>query len=109
MTNSPVGQSLGQVLVEETIKTGADYIANTCPLCALAFYPYLRRYSFKVKDIAAIMNEAMGGKEYEDKLDKYWRCESIDELIEKPRENFEANGYTEEEMRQILPLIFSLT
>jgi Fe-S oxidoreductase len=108
MTNPPVGQKLGQILVEETIKIGADYIANTCPFCALAFYPYLRRYSFKVKDIATIINESMGGKEYEDKLEKYWHCESIDELIEKSRGNFEANGYKEEEMRQILPLIFAL-
>jgi Fe-S oxidoreductase len=57
MTNPPVGQSLGQILVEETIKTGADYIANTCPFCALAFYPYLRRYSFKVKGIADKINQ----------------------------------------------------
>lgn len=106
MTNPPVGQKLGQTLVEETIKIGADYIANTCPFCALAFYPYLRQYSFKVKDISSIINEAMGGREYEDKLVKYWRCESVDEIIEKSRENFEANGYTEEEMRHILPLLF---
>ena len=88
------------------IKTGSDYIANTCPFCALAFYPYLRRYSFKVKDISTIINESMGGREYEDKLEKYWRCKSVDEIIEKSRENFEANGYKEEEMRHILPLLF---
>ncbi|MBA7678781.1 Lactate utilization protein A [subsurface metagenome] len=109
MTNPPVGQKLGQILVEETLKTGADYIANTCPFCALAFYPYLGRYSFKMKDIATIINESMGGREYEDKLEEYWRCESIDDLIEKSRGNFEVNGYKEEEMRQILPLIFPLS
>ncbi len=106
MTNPPLGQKLGQIMVEETIKIGADYIANTCPFCALAFYPYLRRYSFKVKDISSIINESMGGKEYEDKLEKYWRCKSVDELIEKSRDNFEANGYKEEEMRHVLPLLF---
>jgi Fe-S oxidoreductase len=108
MTNPPVGQELGQTLVEETIKIGADYIANTCPFCAMAFYPYLRQYSFKVKDISSIINESMGGREYEDKLEKYWRCKSIDELIEKSRDNFEANGYKEEEMRHVLPLLFGL-
>jgi Fe-S oxidoreductase len=108
MTNPPLGQKLGQNLVEETIKIGADYIANTCPFCALAFYPYLRRYAFKMKDISSIINEAMGGKEYEDKLEKYWRCKSLDEIIEKSREYFEANGYKEEEMRQVLPILFGL-
>jgi hypothetical protein len=48
----------------------------------------------------------MGGREYEDKLDKYWKCDSVEELIEKSREYFEANGYTVEEMRKILPLLF---
>ena len=109
MTNPPMGQELGHILAEEIIKTGADYIANTCPFCGLAFYPYVRRYSFDVKDIATLINKAMGGREYEDKLKKYWSCKSIDEVIEKSRENFEENGYTEEEMRQILPLIFSLS
>jgi len=109
MTYPPMGQKLGQILVEETIKTGADYIANTCPFCALAFYPYLRQHSFKVKDISTIINEAMGGKEYEDKLEKYWRCKSVDEIIEKSRENFEANGYKEEEMRHVLPLLFGFS
>ena len=109
MTYPQLGQKLGQIMVEETIKTGADYIANTCPFCALAFYPYLRRYSFKLKDVAAIINESMGGKEYEDKLEKYWKCGSVDEIIEKSRENFEANGYREEEMRQVLPLLFGFS
>jgi hypothetical protein len=59
-----------------------------------------------VKDIAALINESMGGKEYEDKLEKCWQCGSLDELIEKTKENFEANGYPEEMMRQILPHIF---
>jgi len=108
MTYPPLGQKLGQIMVEETIKVGADYIASTCPFCALAFYPYLRRYPFKVKDIATIINEAMGGRQYEDKLEKYWRCESVDEIIAKSRDNFEANGYTEEEMKNILPLLFPL-
>jgi Fe-S oxidoreductase len=109
MTYPPMGQKLGQILVEETLKIGADYIANTCPFCALAFYPYLRQHSFKVKDIATIINEAMGGREYEDKLAKYWKCQSVDEIIEKSRENFEANGYKEEEMRHILPLLFGFS
>jgi Fe-S oxidoreductase len=107
MTYPPMGQKLGQILVEETVKVGADYVANSCPFCALAFYPYVRRYPFAVKDISTLVNETMGGREYEDKLEKYWKCKSVEEIIEKSRENFEANGYTEEEMRQILPLIFA--
>ena len=109
MTNPPIGQQLGHKLAEEIMKTGANYIANTCPFCGLAFYPYVRQSLCDVKDIATLINEATGGREYEDKLKTYWSCKSIDELIEKSRENFEENGYKEEEMRQILPLIFSFS
>ena len=52
------------------------------------------------------MNEAMGGREYENKLAEYWRCENLDHLLEKSRENFEANAFTEQEMRKVLPAIF---
>jgi hypothetical protein len=48
----------------------------------------------------------MGGREYEDKLQKLWDCNSVAEIIEISRENFTANGYTEEEMKNIIPLLF---
>ena len=109
MTNPPLGQQLGHILVEEILKTKSDYIANTCSFCRLAFYPYEKQYSFEVKDVATLVNEAMGGREYEDKLKTYWRCESVDEIIEKSRENFESKKYTVEEMRHILPMLFHLS
>jgi len=108
MTHPELGQKLGHTLVEEAGKTGADYLVDVCPFCQSALYPQIKGYSFGLKDIATIINEAMGGREYENKLEKFWKCESIDELIEKTRDNFEANGYTEEEMRQILPKLFRL-
>jgi Fe-S oxidoreductase len=104
-----MAQKLGQTLAEEIIKTKADYIVTTCPFCRLTFYPYARQYSFNVKDITTLINVSMGGREYEDKLDKYWRCDSVEELIKKSREYFEANGYTVEEMRKILPLLFPVS
>jgi hypothetical protein len=106
MTYPQMGHQLGEVLVEETMKFGADNTTDTCPACMFAFYMYSKKYPLNVKDIAILVNEAMGGKEYEDKLAKCWSCESLDELIELTRENFEANGYPEEMMRQILPHIF---
>ena len=60
-----------------------------------------------LEDVVSLVNEAMGGKKYEDKMATYWSCGSVDEIIERSRENFEANGYLEEEMRQILPMLFS--
>lgn len=107
LTNPQMAHQVGHVLVEETLKFGGDYTADTCPACMFAFYMYLKEYPLNVKDIAALLNESMGGKAYEDKLESCWRCESLDELIDKTRENFEANGYPEEMMRQILPHIFS--
>ena len=108
MTNPPLGQQVGKVLIDNISKTKADYIANTCSFCRMSFYPYEKEYSLDVKDIATLVDEAMGGKEYEDKMATYWRCESIDEIIGLSKENFEANGYSEEEMRHVLPMLFPL-
>jgi Fe-S oxidoreductase len=108
MTNPPLGQEVAKVLIDNIRKIEADYIANTCSFCRLAFYPYEKQYSFNVKDIATLVDEAMGGRDYEDKLKTYWSYESVDEIIEKSRENFEANGYKVEEMKHILPMIFHL-
>jgi Fe-S oxidoreductase len=106
LANPQMAREVGHVLVEETLKFGSDYTADTCPACMFAFYMYLKEYPLNVRDIAALINESIGGKEYEDKLESCWKCGSLDELIEKTRENFEANGYPEEMMRQILPHIF---
>jgi Fe-S oxidoreductase len=106
MTYPNIGNQVGRVLVEETIKIGGDKIADSCPGCMFAFYIYSKEFPLNVSDISLLINEAMGGKEYEDKLEKCWSCKSLDELIGLTRENFEANGYPEEVMRQILPHIF---
>jgi Fe-S oxidoreductase len=102
-----MGQRLGNSLVQEIIKVDAEYIATSCPFCRLTFYPYARQFSFTVKDIPTLVNLAMGGEEYEDKLESLWLCNSVDEIIAKSRDNFTANGYTEEEMRNIIPLLFT--
>jgi Fe-S oxidoreductase len=108
MTDPQLGQQVGKVLIDNIQKTKADYIANTCSFCRLTFYPYEKQYSLNVIDIATLVDESMGGTEYEDKMKTYWSCESVDEIIEKSKENFEANGYTVEEMRHVLPMLFPL-
>jgi predicted RND superfamily exporter protein len=75
----------------------------------MAFYPFTRQHSFDVKSIATLINESVGGREYEDKLKRYWSYESVEKIIEESKENFQANGYTEEEMKHILPLLFHLS
>ena len=105
-TYPPMAQKLGQALLEEIMGINADYITMTCPFCRLTFYPYARQHSLNISDIATLINESMGGRAYEDKLEEYWQCEKVEEIIEKSRENFEANGYREEEMRKILPMLF---
>lgn len=101
-----MGQRLGNSLVEEIVKIDADYIATTCPFCRLTFYPYARQYTFTVKDVPTLINSAMGGKEYEDKLEILWHCDSVNEIIAKSKDSFTANGYTEDEMRNVIPLLF---
>ncbi|MEM2465311.1 MAG: (Fe-S)-binding protein [Candidatus Bathyarchaeia archaeon] len=107
MTNPLLGRIYGQILVEEAAKSRADYLVSSCPFCRLNSYPHVRERSLTLKDAAELINEAIGGKVYEDKLETYWRCRSVEEIIEKSKENFKANGFTEEEMRKILPLLFA--
>jgi heterodisulfide reductase subunit D len=105
-----MGRVLGKTLIGEALKTGADYLTSVCHGCEETLYPYIRKYpSLVLKDIVTLINEAIGGREYEDKLDKYWRYESIDKIIETSRDIFEEHGFTEDEMKQILPSIFSFS
>lgn len=83
-------------------------MVSVYPFYELSLYPHLRGYSFGLRDIATLMNRFMGSIKYEDKPGKYWRYERLETLIEMTRENFEANGYTKEEMRQVLSLISPL-
>ena len=94
-------------LAEETIRTGADYLVNICQICRMTFYPSIRKYSFGLKDAPNLISESMGGRVYEDIWEKYGRCESVGEIIEKSKENFKANDLTEEEVRKTLTLFHS--
>jgi hypothetical protein len=46
-------------------------------------------------------------KVYEDRWLEYWKCKNDDEIIEASRKYFEANGFSEEEIRKALPFIRS--
>lgn len=117
MTYPEYGHIVGRrnllVLVKDAIKERADYIVSTCSFCRLSYYRYMRGFSSTleskpgIRGIASLINESMGGIEYEDKLGKYWNSGSIEEIIRESKEIFEENGFSEEEMRRFLPLIFS--
>lgn len=94
-------------LAEQTIKTGADYLVNLCQVCRMTFYPTIGKYSFGLKDVPSLINESMGGREYEDRWEEYGRCGSVDEVMEKSRENFEANGIAEKEVRKTVTHFYS--
>ena len=106
MTYPEIGLQLSQRLIETAGKTKAEDMVNVCPFCNLSLYLGTKASPYGLTDIGVLINEAMGGKVYEDKLEKCYKCENLDELIALTKENFEANGFMEEEMRNILPLIF---
>jgi heterodisulfide reductase subunit D len=108
ITAPDVAQKMRYDLVEDIKGTKADYVVSVCSGCEHALYPEVREGSFSQRNLLSLVNEAMGGKEYEDKLEKCWKCGSVEELMDKTRGNFKESGYTEEEMRQVLPLYFRL-
>ena len=73
----------------------------------MTFYPSIGKQSFSLKDVPNIINKSLGGREYEDRWEMFGRCESVDEIIEKSRENFEANGFREEEVRKTVTRFYS--
>jgi Fe-S oxidoreductase len=94
-------------LSEESEKANADYLVNLCQLCELTFSAAIGEYPFGLKDVPALVNEALGGKQYKSKWPELWKCQSGEEIIEKSRENFEQNGLTEEQVSYAVPLILS--
>ena len=109
ISDPQIGQKMGETLIEETRRTGADYLVNACPACYMSLHAGMKGYPIGLKEIVTLINDATGGREYECKYDTYSNCKNVEEIINKSRENFEANGYTEEEMRHVLPLLFHLS
>jgi len=72
----------------------------------MVFYPCKDKFSFELKDIPTLINTSMGGRKYENKWLKYWKCKSIYELIEITRKNFEENGLSEKVVKEILCQFF---
>ncbi|MEM2703938.1 MAG: (Fe-S)-binding protein [Candidatus Bathyarchaeia archaeon] len=101
-------QVFREVLSKKVAESRSDILTLGCQQCTLAFSPYLTHgLPFAVKSIFEIINEAIGGKEYENRWLKYWKCRNEDEIIEVSRDYFEANGITEGEARKTLPFILS--
>jgi len=110
LTSPQIIQYMVPVFIEklsmETIDTGSEYLSNICQLCEMVFYPCLDKFPFEIKNIPALINISMGGREYENKWLQYWKCKSVDELIEITRKNFEENGFSEKIVKEILCQFF---
>lgn len=81
-------------------------MVNVCSGCDMCFLPGLKMLSFGITDIADLINEAMGGKKYENRIAEYFKCESVEEVLEQSKECIKENSYTEEEMRNLLSFFF---
>jgi len=94
-------------LAKAAVAHKADYLVNVCQLCELTFSAYAHLYPFELRDVAGVVNEAIGGKQYESGWAEFWSCSAEEEIIEKAKDTFEANGLTEDDVRQALPLLLS--
>jgi Fe-S oxidoreductase len=96
-----------EALARKTIESDGEILTFQCPNCELAFSPHVDKQPFAVKHVSALINEAIGGRIYENRWLKYWKCGNEDEIIKVSREYFEANGISEDEARKALPFILS--
>lgn len=109
ITHPEAAMKVSQKLLEEAKRTGSDLLVNACPGCHLFLCPFQGGYNYALTHVSVLVNEAMGGREYEDKLAKYWGYRDLDKIVEASKEYIEANGLNLEEMKQMIPVIFGLT
>ena len=98
-----------QNLMEEGKAVKVDGMINICPFCHLSLCPIGDQYSFELTDLATLINEAQGGRSYEDKLKKYWGYKDLDKILEASKEYVEKSNFSPEMMKQILPRFFNLS
>ncbi|MEM2103908.1 MAG: (Fe-S)-binding protein [Candidatus Bathyarchaeia archaeon] len=96
-----------EALAGKIMESKCEILTFQCPNCELAFSPHVDEQPFAVKNVLALINEAIGGRIYENRWLKYWKCKNEDEIIKVSREYFEANGMSEDEARKALPFILS--
>ena len=96
-------------ILEEAKRTGSDLLLSKCPGCLIFLCPFQGGYQYALTDVSILVNEAMGGRKYEDKLAKYWGYRDLDKILGASKEYIEANGLNLEEMKQMIPVIFGLT
>ena len=95
-------------LMEEGKAAKVDGMINICPFCHLSLYPLGNQYSFELTDLASLINEAQGGRRYENKLQKYWSYKDLDKILEESKEYIKESNFSQKMMEQILPLLFHL-
>ncbi|MBL7175537.1 MAG: (Fe-S)-binding protein [Desulfobacteraceae bacterium] len=103
------GFKFTKVLLEEGKKTNADCMINICSKCHISLCSFKEKYPYELTDIPSLVNEAMGGRRYEDKYKKYWEYKDLDKIIEEAKEYIEASDFSLEEMKKIIPLMFQLS
>lgn len=92
----------------EARNAGISSVVPLCQLCGLTLFNLLvGKHSLLVKDVLGLINECIGGKQYENRWLWFWQCRSEEEIVEKARQNFESHGLKEEEVKMALPLLLS--
>lgn len=91
--------------LEEARAAGAQVLATTCTGCQKSFVPLEKDYPFEVRSYVSLLAESLGVSQ-EDKFKGYVNCTSVDEVLEDAGDRIEAGGYTDAEMRQVLPDYF---
>jgi heterodisulfide reductase subunit B len=106
ITYPDLAQGLARKFMDEVNKAGADMLINFCSFCGIALGPIQKEYPFSMTEASTLINMAMGGKRYEDKLQKYRACKDIDEILALSRPYFEAHGLKEKDIRDFISVIF---
>ncbi|MBW2709323.1 MAG: (Fe-S)-binding protein [Deltaproteobacteria bacterium] len=100
---------LAQALMEEGKAAKVDFMINACMFCHVSLSAFGNRYPFELTVFTSLVNMAQGGKNYEDKLKKYWGYNDLDKILEDAKECIEASNLDLDLLKQLLPVVFQLT
>lgn len=80
---------LAKPLLTEAEKIVFDDMINTCTGCHTNLCRIVGQHGFGFKDIATLINDSLGGRQYEDKLENLLKLNYINKIIEASRTCFQ--------------------
>jgi Fe-S oxidoreductase len=100
-----MNRAMRRQLYDLVTATEANTMATVCNTCTMTMGAEDIDLPFEVTNFIRVVGKALG-IEHPEKLKRFFQLGDLDKVIEESRDCFEANGYTESEIRKKVGPIF---